>query len=202
MKKLIIFISIILFTITTKAQELTGFMGIPFGSTKTEIKSTFLSKNPNAKIHTDDTKSLTFTDFTFGGRKAIAVIFAINGEGKMHTAIVLLNNDNDDDVFDLYDGVVSDINNKYHYRDIDNEIWKYPYDKSDKYQHGTTAMKSGKCTLQSMWYFDVNDPSSHDDDNIIAVENTESCSVKITYQNGIMISDVVSKNKEKNSQDY
>jgi hypothetical protein len=202
MKKLIIFISIILFTITTNAQELTGFMGIPFGSTKTEIKSMFLSKNPSAKIHTDDTKSLTFTDFNFGGRKAIAVIFGINGEGKMHTAIVLLNNDNDDEVFDLYDDVVSDINNKYHYRDVNNEIWKYPYDKSDKYQHGTTAMKLGKCTLQSMWYFDVNDPSSHDDDNIIAVENTESCSVKITYQNGIMISDVVSKNKEKNSQDY
>ena len=202
MKKLLSIISIIFFTTTTNAQELTGVMGISFGSTKNEIKSTFLSKNPNVEIHTDEPRTLTFTNFSFGGRKAVAVVFGLNEDGKMHTAIVLLNNDNDDDVFDLYDNVVSDINNKYHYRDINNEVWKYPYDKSDKYQHGTTAIKLGKCSLQSMWYFDVNDPSTHDDDNVIAVENTESCTVKITYQNGLMISDVVSKNKEKNSQDY
>lgn len=202
MKNLITFISITFFSITCIAQELTGFMGIPFGSTKNEIKTIFLNKNPEAKIHTDEPRTLTFKNFKFGGREAVAVVFGLNDEGKMHTAIVLLNNDNDDDVFELYDDVVSDINNKYHYRDVNNEIWKYPYDKSDKFQHGTTAMKSGKCSLQSMWYFNVNDPYGHDDDNIIAVENTQSCTIKITYQNGMMINDVISKDKSKNSQDY
>lgn len=202
MKNLITFISIILLTISVNAQELTGFMGIPFGSTKSEIKTAFLNKNPNAKIHTDEATTLTFTNFTFGGRKAVAVVFGLNDQGKMHTAIVLLDNDNDDEVFELYDNVVSDINEKYHYRDVNNEIWKYPYERSDKFQHGVTAIKIGKCSLQSMWYFDIGDPSTHDDDNIICVENTQSCTVKITYQNGIMINEVVSKNKKKDSQDY
>lgn len=202
MKKLLSIISVFLITIVSNAQELTGFMGIPFGSSKTEIKNTFLSKNPNAKIHTDEARTLTFTDFTFGGRSAVAAIFGLNDMGNMHTVIVLLNNDNEEDVFNLYDNVVSDINDKYHYRDVNNEIWKYPYDKSDKFQHGTTAIKLGKCTLQSMWYFDVNNPTTHDDDNVIAVENTESCTVKITYQNTMMINEVIEKNKKKNSQDY
>jgi hypothetical protein len=201
MKKLLLFI-LTIFTLNVNAQELTGFMGIPFGSSKEDIKKIFLSKNVDAKIHTDEPRTITFTNFNFGGRKAVAVVFGLNDEGKMHTAIVLLENEYDDDVFELYDNVVADINNKYHYRDVNNEFWKYPYDKGDKYQHGTTAIKLGKCTLQSMWYFDVNDPSSHDDDNVIAVENTQTCTVKITYQNGLMISNVVSKNKEKNSQDY
>lgn len=202
MKKIILFILTII-TINVNAQELNGFMGIPFGSSNEEIKKTFLSKNPTAKIYTDKPTTLTFTDFTFGGRKAAAVIFGLTDDSKMHTAVVLLENNNGDDyVFELYDNVVTDINQKYHYSDVTNEIWKYPYDKSDKFNHGVTAVKTGKCVLQSMWYFDVNDPNTHDDDNIIAVENTQSCLVKITYQNGLMISDVENKNKEKNSKDY
>lgn len=202
MKRLIVFISIILCSVSSYAQELTGFMNIPFGTKREDIKKSFLSKNPNSTIFTDKPGTLTFKDFTFGGRKAFAVVFALNSNDEFHTAVVLLENDNPYNVFDLYDNVVSDINEKYHFKDVDNELWRYPYDKSDKYDHGVTAIKTGKCTLESMWYFDVNDPSTHDDDNVIAVENTESCTIKITYQNGIMINEVVSKNKEKNSQDY
>jgi len=201
MKKLLLFI-LTIFTLNVNAQGLTGFMGMPFGSSKEEIKKTFLSKNPDAKIYADKSNTITFTDCVFGGRKTLGIIFGLNDNGQLHTVVVILENENENDVFDLYDNVVSDVNNKYHYRDINNEIWKYPYDKNDKFQHGTTAVKLGKCTLQSMWYFNVNDPSTHDDDNIIAVEVVESCTVKITYQNGIMINDVVEKNNAKNSQDY
>lgn len=202
MKKIILFILTIV-TINVNAQELNGFMGIPFGSAKEEVKKTFMSKNPNSKIYTDKPGTLTMTDFTFGGRTAVAVVFGFGESDKMHTAVVLLENSNGDDyVFELYENVVKDINNKYHYHDINNEMWKYPYDKSDKFNHGATAIKLGKCELQSMWYFDVNDPTTHDDDNIIAVENTQSCTVKISYQNGLLINEVVSKNNEKNSQDY
>ena len=203
MKKLLSIIIITLLIITSvKGQELTGFMGIPFGSTKSEIKTKFLAKNPNAKIYTDEVRTLTFTDFNFAGKKAMAVVFGLNEKSQMHTAVVLLETERDDDVFELYDNIVNEINDKYHYRDVDNEIWRYPFEKSDKYDYGVTAIKSGKCVLQSIWYFDVNDPESHDDDNAIAVQNTESCDIKITYQDGIMISNVVSNNKAKDSQDY
>lgn len=202
MKNLIILITIILFNLSTNGQELTGFMGIPFGTSREEIKKTFLSKNPNSKIYTDKPGTLTLTDFTFGGRKALAVVFGLNDQNQMHTAIVLLENNNDDDVFELYDNVVTDINNKYHYRDVNNEVWRYPYTITDKYTYGVSAIKMGKCLYQSMWYFDVNDPTTHDDDNVIEVEITESCSVKISYQDGLMIDQVVIKNNEKNSQDY
>lgn len=202
MKKLFAFISILLINITSNAQELTGFMGIPFGTKRDEIKKLFLTKSPNSTIYTDKPGTLTFRDLQFGGRKAYAVVFGLNSEDEFHTAVVLLENNNDYEVFDLYDNVVADINNKYHDRDVDNELWRYPYDKSDKFNHGVTAIKTGKCQLQSMWFFDVNNPLSQDDDNVIAVENTESCTVKISYQNGLMINEVETKNKQKNSQDY
>jgi len=202
MKKLLFSLLFTLLCVTSFSQQLTGFMGFQFGITKSELKTKFMSKNPLATVYTDKPEVLTFENVSFGGRKAIAIIFAFTDDDKFHTGIVLLDNETEDMVFNIYDEIVQDVNTKYHYRDDKVEYWAYPYSASDKYNHGTTAMKIGKCRLQSIWRFDVNDPSSTDDDNVISVETTKSCNVKIAYQNGILINKVVSVKKEKDQQDY
>lgn len=202
MKKILFYLLFTFICTTTFSQQLNGFMGIPFGTPKSELKSKFMSKNPSATIYTDKPEVLTLENVSFGGRKAIAIIFAFTGDDKFHTGIVLLENETEDMVFDMYDEIVQDINIKYHYRDDKLEYWAYPYSASDKLNHGTTAIKLGKCKLQSIWKFDVNDSTSTEDDNVISVEVTKSCNIKIAYQNGILINQVVSVKKEKDQQDY
>jgi hypothetical protein len=196
MKKTIV---ILLLTISNAyGQNLNGFMGFPFGTSKNQIKTEFKAKQPSATIYTDEKKTLTFTDAKFGGREAIGIVFAFTDDSKLHTAVVLLEPEFPDKVFTLYDEIITDINTKYHYYDNQNEDWTYPYDKSDKYQHGVTALKLGKLDASTMWKF----PTTDGEDNVIQVSITSSAFVKISYQDGNLINQVVSKNKEKSSADY
>ena len=64
-------------------------------------------------------------------------------------------------------------------------------------------VKNDRVTMQSLWAFDTrNTPSNDEDDNNISVMVTDDCVVKVTYQDGVLIDEVIEKQKAKNSQDY
>ena len=48
----------------------------------------------------------------------------------------------------------------------------------------------------------ANTPDNTDDDNAIMIEITNNCIVKVSYQDGVLIDEVVNKQKEQNSKDY
>lgn len=196
MKKTILFM-LLMVNIAT-AEELNGIMGIQFGSSKATVKAQFMAKQPEATIYTDKPKTLTFQDTKFGGRKSLGIIFAFTDDDKLHTIIVLIDPEFESKAFSLYDEINQEINEKYHTYDKQWEDYTYPYDKSDRYSHGVTALKIGKLDVATTWNF----PDSTGEDNVIQTTITSNISVKITYQNGYLINQVVSKNKEKNSADY
>lgn len=181
--------------------SLNGFLGIPFGSNKQQIKSTIQAKFPSAKIYEETEKKIVYDNIQFAGKNCLAMYFALNSEGRLHTAVVLLDNQ-DHEAFSLYDAIVLDLDKKYHYHDSQYENWSYPYDKSDRDQHGITALKVHKLKIMSFWNFAAADPNTTDDDNIIQVTITDGCNVKLSYQNGAMINEVVEKNNANNSKDY
>lgn len=180
------------------AEQLTGFMGIPFGASKSELKAFYRTKQPESQIYSEDVRSIIFTNVTFGGRQTEGIVFGLTDSSKFHTAAALIKPAFESDIFDLYYKIVGEINIKYHYRDSQTESWKYPYDENDKYTHGTTAIKMNKGTLQTLWYF----PVENGEKNVIEVTITDALWVKICYQNGNMINDVVVKDIMKNSADY
>mgnify|MGYP003344029859 CR=1 FL=1 len=137
----------------------------------------------------------------FAGRKCLGIIFGLNKNGRYHTVLVLLDNE-EYEVFTVYDEVVADLNKKYHYMDSQTEDFKSPYEKGDKYQHGVTALKVHKLDLKTYWLFPAGDPSSTDDDNSIDVVATDGCNVRIRYQSGAMINQVIEDNSRENSKDY
>ena len=64
-------------------------------------------------------------------------------------------------------------------------------------------VKNGKVTMQSLWTFDSrNTPSNTEDDNCIKTDVADDCLVIITYQDGLIIDEVVAKQKAKQSKDY
>ena len=201
-KKLFIASYLFVAPIVAKSQDsLTGFWGMPFGCSKQHIKEVIMSKFPNAKIYSDKDGVITFTNVKFGGRDCIGLTFGVTDAQGMHTAVVGIDNE-DYDVFSVYDDVVSDIDSRYHYHDKQYENWKSPYDKSDKSSYGQTALKLHKLDMLTFWNFSAGDLSNNDDDNYIEVSATEGCNVRIKYQNGVLINQVVSNNKAKTQADY
>lgn len=187
--------------VNAQNRDMSSFMGIAFGSTVAEAKAAFLAKQSNAKTEREDKQFLTFKDVKFGGRDAFAIVMKFSEEGKLHTAVVLMAPDECIESYKLYDDVVSDINDKYYKSDVVVEQFKYPYERKDR--ENTTALKNGYATFNTLWTFDTrNTPNDSEDDNAILIEILKSCIVKISYQDGVLIDEIVLKNKEKNSADY
>lgn len=176
-------------------------MGIPFGSTKAQVRAAMLEKQPGIKIREEKPNIIIYDKGKFGGRESFSFLFKFTDSGKLHTAIVLLDPIYCSQVHELYDGIVSDINGKYYVSDLSIERYKYPYDKSDR--ENTNVITGGYATIHTIWTFDMaNTPDNTDDDNAIMIEITNNCIVKVSYQDGVLIDEVVNKQKEQNSKDY
>jgi hypothetical protein len=184
-----------------QSKEMNSVMGIPFGSTRAQVKAAMSQKQPGIKIREEKSNIVIYNDGKFGGRSAFSFLFKFNDSDKLHTTIILLDPVYCNQVFELYDGIVSDINQKYYVSDFVVERYKYPYDKSDR--ENTNVITGGYATINTIWTFDMaNTPDSTDDDNAIMIEITNGCIVKVSYQDGVLIDEVVNKQKEKNSKDY
>jgi hypothetical protein len=184
-----------------QSKEMNSVMGIPFGSTRAQVKAAMSQKQPGIKIREEKSNIVIYNDGKFGGRSAFSFLFKFTDSDKLHTTIILLDPVYCNQVFELYDGIVSDINQKYYVSDFVVERYKYPYEKSDR--ENTNVITGGYATINTIWTFDMpNTPDSTDDDNAIMIEITNGCIVKVSYQDGVLIDEVVNKQKEKNSKDY
>jgi hypothetical protein len=204
MKSILSFFLLLFFTFNNsqgQSKEMNSVMGIPFGSTKAQVKAAMSQKQPGIKIREEKSNIVIYNDGKFGGRSAFSFLFKFTDSDKLHTAIVLLDPVYCSQVHELYDGIVSDINGKYYVSDLSIERYKYPYDKSDR--ENTNVITGGYATIHTIWTFDMaNTPDNTDDDNGIMIEITNNCIVKVSYQDGVLIDEVVNKQKEKNSKDY
>ena len=177
-----------------QSKEMNSVMGIPFGSTKAQVKAAMSQKQPGIKIREEKSNIVIYNDGKFGGRSAFSFLFKFTDSDKLHTTIILLDPVYCNQVFELYDGIVSDINQKYYVSDFVVERYKYPYEKSDR--ENTNVITGGYATINTIWTFDMpNTPDSTDDDNAIMIEITNNCIVKVSYQDGVLI-DVFSPMRE------
>lgn len=182
-------------------RTMNSVMGIPFGSTKAEVKAALIEKQPGIKIREESANMIIYDKGKFGGRESFSFLFKFTDSGKLHTAIILIDPVYCSKVHEIYDDIVSDINEKYYVSDLQVERYKYPYDKSDR--ENTMVITGGYATIHTIWSFDMpSTPSNTDDDNAIMVEITSNCIIKIAYQDGVLIDEVVNKQKQQNSKDY
>lgn len=205
MKKLLIILVIALQGGIADAQTktMTSVMGIELGSTRAQVKAKMAEKQPLSKIYNETEVSVSFENVKFGGNKTILVMFQFTGDNKLHTCHIFVEPSDCKEIFSKYDEVVKDLSDKYGRSEKTLEDYKYPYSIDDKYKHTEVIAKRGYCTLITLWTFDSrNTPDNTEDDNGIMVSVDKTCSVKVTYQDGLLIDGEVAKSKEKNSQDY
>lgn len=205
MKKLIMILVVVLHCGTSNAQTktMTSVMGIELGSTRAQVKAKMAEKQPLSKIYNETDVSVSFENVRFGGNKTLLVMCQFTDDNKMHTCHIFVEPSDCKDIFSKYDEIVKDLSDKYGNSGKALEDYKYPYSKEDRYKHTELIVKKGYVTLMTLWTFDNrNTPDETKDDNGIMVSIDKTCSVKISYQEGVLINEAVTKSKAKNSQDY
>lgn len=201
MKKLLLVTMIILYSGIIYSQEtrtLNSALGIPFGSSKSVVKSTIKEKHPDSKVYSETDMSISFEEVKYGAYKPILVNFQFTKEGQFHTCKVFVDADDCKEIFTLYDDLVKVIDEKYYTTDEKMENYKYPFTKSDKYKHTESLVKGKYVSMFSLWVF----PTDKEKNNAISVEVDKSCAVKVTYQDGNLISKVIEDKKKNDSGDY
>ncbi len=205
MKKLTTLIVFLLLSITTFAQSnmMTSVLGIEFGSKRQEVKNHLANKQPESKVYSETDISVSYEKVTWGEYKTFLVIFQFSDDDRLHTVLIFVSPSTCSKIFTLYDNVVETISERYYKPKKTIEHYSYPYSKSDKYTYTESMVKNDKVTMASLWSFDNrNTPNDTEDDNNISVFVTDDCSVKITYQDGVIIDEVIAKKKAKESKDY
>jgi len=171
---------------------LDGFFGCKFGSSRQVVKAIMLSK-AGSKVYSEDVNSIIFTGVKFAGHKVNVIIFQFVNN-KFHTAKVLLSSPYESGVIDLYNDIKSGINERYYVTDGDYERYDEPYYKDDGYT--ISAIKLGKANFSAYWEFSNSRSDKEDDSNTISVEISQSLSVIISYQDGVLINEVIKKNNK------
>lgn len=205
MKKLLIILMIFMQAGLADAQtkSMTSVMGIELGSTRAQVKAKMAEKQPLSKIYNETDISLSFENVRFGGNKTLLVMCQFTDDNKMHTCHIFVEPSDCKEIFSKYDEIVKDLSDKYGTSEKTLEDYKYPYSIDDKYNHTEVLVKRGYVTMLTLWTFDSrNTPDNTEDDNGIMVSLDKTCSVKVTYQDGLLIDEAVAKSKAKNSQDY
>ena len=197
---LILVVGVLLLTNVSLAQEakatLDSFWGIKFGSSMAEAKKIILAKKTGTLNEKDasDT-SIVLEKAEFAGKTTFAIILQFVDD-KFHTAKVVFKPTLEARVFELYDSVKKDINDKYYKTEKDYKFFKSPYEDGDGYE--TTALKVGKATFTALWTFKQTD----DFTNSVSLEINESLFVILNYQDGKLIKQAIDKQKNKNAKDY
>jgi hypothetical protein len=200
MKNLMIAIALTLSMMTADAQTLTGCFGVQFSATQQQVKESMKQKYPEAELIREDDKILGYTGGTWAGKKAYIWVFSFTSKGLLHTASISLKPSNDPQIWELYEDISKDLAEKYGMQTGEREKWLYPYNASDKYSHGITALKLGKADIRKTWFFENETPST-DDDNALQISITDDIHVNVRYQDGKLIQEVVKENAEKRKGD-
>ena len=193
MKKLLTFITIILFSLNVNAQvdSLTGCMGIKFGSSTSKVKSMVTSKNAGFNLYHNQTDLVSYTEGTFACRSCIGAIFSFHDD-KLHTIKILLESKYDPKCYDLYLEVREELSKKYGIEP--NEIHKYrsPYREGDGYI--STGIKLG--------YIDIASYFNFPDGNVLTIEITKSLSIMLVYQDTNLASTAIEEKNKDLNKDY
>lgn len=147
MKKISLFFIIILVTFPLFAVDLTGFWGIPFGTSKEQVKMIMSQKGYDTNLNATD--GLIFRNVSFSGRTCEMGLIFYQNKFYMAAMTFLPSTNN---TYDFYADLKYDLIKKYSYPQIDQENYKYPYAKADGQTE--TAISLNFTNIGSAWIFD------------------------------------------------
>jgi hypothetical protein len=193
MKKIIIFSLLIILPFTIIAQqEMNGALGLIFGMNKENVKSTITNKGGTYKVINES--SLTITNLKMGTKMPI-IILARFINNKLFEIEVIFLAILESKTQELYNELQAIIENKY---GKGESLRKFEgiYEDGDGFE--MQAVRKGYATIITFW-------SDFKNNNAISLEiacDNDIVVVKLLYQDGVLINEVIKKQDEKNAKDF
>lgn len=193
MKKLLSLLSFILIAniAISQSTSLSGCLGVKFGSNQKETKEIIEGKNAGFNLYSNTDDVVSYSEGTFANHECIGIIYYFYNNS-FHSAKVLLEVSQSPKVFDFYNKIVSEVQDKYGISPYKEHIFKYPFEEGDG--HEVSAIRGGYADIKSYFNFD--------DGNVITVSITENLDVLIIYQNVKLAEEAINASKKKSSGDY
>lgn len=173
------------------ADTLTGFWGIPFGSSIETTKKAMIGRG-TLDVKESTKEILLYEKVRFAGRttKWIMIGFVNN---KMHTVRIFFKTDVANKSIDLYQAIKRELNEKYFISTSDYVDFKSPYEEGDGYE--ITAVRTGAADYSCYWFFTRPGEEDPEMQNIIWLELDTELYVILGYQDGRLIKTVTAKSK-------
>jgi hypothetical protein len=149
MKRAVWLVSFLIIVLTLSFSDpLTGFLGIPFGSTKDQVISAMSAQTTIKPIIGDDL--IFYENMKFAGRDAEAIAFNFY-QNYFYAAMVIIVPERNR-ALETYYVIKKDYYTKYGTPLIDEEEYSSPYAKGDGYEE--TALFANKAKINAAWSFD------------------------------------------------
>jgi hypothetical protein len=178
------------FTQTTKPIE--GFLGIKFGSSKTDVVAAMKAKGGVLSSSSTDSR-LVFTNVKLGQRMPDWItVFLFND--KLYQGVFFFKPEHEAQTIDNYNSLVSDISGVYGPGNP-YKSFKSPYKDGDGYE--VTALSSGNATIFTNW-------GSEKGNLLQAVIDTikDDLYVKLIYVDIVVQTQAIDAQKAKEKSDY
>jgi len=177
---------------------LSGFLGLPFGSTKEQVRE-FISKN-GATISSEKPNSIYAINLkqVLTPCTVTIVMFKFTSDNKMVSGSMLIEPSSAPLVFDAYDGIISKLSLKYG-PGSESVDAKYPYSEDDKRR--LSAIMAGYVAVETNW--NLNDPNpSNTDKNTITVRITNNPKIFIRIENTKLYKQFAKEEQEAEKNSY
>ncbi len=177
------------FGISQTTKPIDGFLGIKFGSDAETVKAAIKAKGGIFIVKSSKPDLLEFTGVKLGHRTAS--VFGVKLiDNKAFEADFFFDPDLQAKIIDEYNALGSDINEVYG-KGESTKTFKSPYADGDGFE--LTAIKSGNADYQTIW---------RSGDNTISESIDDDLSIELSYQDGPLIDQAISRQKAKEKSDY
>jgi len=173
MKKAVLLFSFLIIVLTLSFSDLlTGFLGIPFGSTKDQVISAMSAKTTIKPVYGED--SIIYPNMKFAGKDTDEISFNFYQDYFYIAMVIVVPERNR--ALETYYAIKEDYYTKYGTPRLDREEYSSPFKKGDGYEE--TALFANKAFIAAIWFFD-------EDNNIfieLSYNNKETrCEIGILY---------------------
>jgi hypothetical protein len=177
------------FGMSQTTKPIDGFLGIKFGSDAETVKAAIKAKGGIFMLKSSKPDLLEFMGVKLGHRTAS--MFAVKLiDNKAFEADFFFDPELEAKAIDEYDALGSDINEVYGKGEATKKF-KSPYSDGDGFE--LTAIKSGSADYQTVW---------QSGDNTISESIDNDLSTELTYQDGPLVHQAISRQKAKEKSDY
>lgn len=199
MKKLLLLLVLIANVATAQVSDtLSGFLGVPFGASRQQVKAYILKNGATISEESTDAVYVKNISQVITSQTVSIAMYRFTSNDKMFSGSMLVEPPNTPSSIDVYESIVSKISLKYG-KGEETVDAKYPFSEDDR--NKVSAITGGYVSVATRW--DINDINPENKiKNKIVVRITKTPSIFVMMQNEQLFEMHMKEKEEKDKNSY